>query len=342
MKAADYHKARQRAEMSYPDEKPVVDIDLSQCPVKDRPRMIALVNRLAKSPAGLEMLTFAAENGYHFNFMTGSSTANGVMSECGKRISLNPHRSDAKLVSTLCHECRHAFQHAHSSVLDEEHNLDVQSNILYKRAMEADAQAYAIRASKELALQGDLEPYYAFKKHYPEIEKAFDQAYQAADNEITNEVMTKTFESWYDQDCMKAVYENTYILKPMLNDLTWIQKGVPGKEFNRAVSAQQTIQEITQTKDGNYFTDDPEILNTSKYKAVTEKTAEQIEKYVQYRKEMTGDDVSAILKGIQKRPNVPAAEAVEMKKPEPEPKKSEDKRSARQAMVMNRLKNRSR
>ena len=47
MKAADYHKARQRAEMSYPDEKPVVDIDLSQCPVKDRPRMIALVNRLA-------------------------------------------------------------------------------------------------------------------------------------------------------------------------------------------------------------------------------------------------------------------------------------------------------
>lgn len=317
MAVTEAFNTKQQPKISYPDINPVVDMDLILCPAENRPRMIAIANLLAKSPLGMETLQNAVELGYRFAFMNDDRKANGSTSFSAKRILLNPHMSDDKLVGTLCHECRHAVQKSRSAALDEEERWDIRSNLLYNRAMEADAQTYAICACKELALQGTDKPYAEFKEKYPEIEKAFDTAYRAAGNKITHKVMTKAFEGWYDQEVMKTRYEQGYILKPLAGDLKWMQRGLCGKSFDRSVSVWQTIKELTQTKDGNYFTDNPEVLNGGKYMSVTENTMQQMKNYMEARKMLNKGDKSFVLEGIPTRLDVFISDMVEIKKPEP-------------------------
>lgn len=304
----------------YPDEKPVLDADLTLCPERDRPRMAALINRLAKSEQGMSALSAAVKDGYRFTFMTEDKKANGSTNFYSKRVVLNPFRADDKLIGTLCHECRHAEQNTRSSVLREESRWDVRSNLLYNRAMEADAQACAVAACKELELLGDERPYAEFKEKYPEIESAFDKAFKA-DGKITDGAMTAAFKGWYDQERMKTLYEQGYILRPMANDLEWIKKGTQGMPFDFSVSAQLTVGEITQRKNGNYFTDDPEILNGGKYMAVAEDTMEQMKNYVAARKAATKEDLSPMLDNIPTRPTYVVPDMIRIeapaKKPEP-------------------------
>ena len=140
-----------------PAEKPVVDIDMTECKETDKPRMVALVNRLAKSPCGLETLQIAADNGFKFSFFDDGVRCCGACDEAGHALRLTPKESDAKLVGTLCHECRHAGQFVRGA-----HEafgvMDVRSELMCFRAMEADAQTYAITACKELSLQFDRSP----------------------------------------------------------------------------------------------------------------------------------------------------------------------------------------
>ena len=123
--------------------KPAVDVDLSLCKEDEKPRMIALINRLAKSPSGLETLQIAKEGCFTFSFFDGSTRCCGACDEAGKWIKLNPAKSDSKLVGTLCHEARHAGQFvrgAHEAFGVQ----DVRSELILFRAMEADAQTYAV------------------------------------------------------------------------------------------------------------------------------------------------------------------------------------------------------
>lgn len=319
----------------YSEEKPALNIDLTACSKEERPRMISIVNRLAKSQQGEEALRIAAEKGYRFGFMSDSRNANGVTNFFAKRILLNPHRTDDKLVGTLCHECRHAVQNDRSSVLKDEKRWDIKSNLLYNRAMEADAQVCAVVACKELEDLGDAKPYMEFKEKYPEIETAFNQAYIAAGNKITHEVMTKAFEGWYDQDRIKTLYEQGYILRPLSDDLKWMKKKANGNPFDRSVSAEQTIKEITQTKDGNYFTDDPAILNGGKYMAVAENTMKQMQNYISSRHYLKKGDKSEILTGIPTRPDVPVPNMTKISIPNLKEKNAE--KQASQIALMQKM-----
>ncbi len=298
----------------YPDEKPVIDVDLRTCPKKDRPRMISMINRLAKSELGRETLQIAAENGYHFNFIRGKNRAFGFADPVSKRIALNPAFSDEKLIGTMCHECRHAGQFVRASDLDEE-KWDVKTNLIYMRAMEADAQAYAASACEELHRLGDTGPKQEFYKYYPEIAKGFSEALIKNDGKLGHNLLTDTFKAWYDQLGTKSVYEEGYLLEPMQQELRNIAKGKGSMTFETSISAQKTIAEIAWTKDGNYFRDDPEILNGGKYLDVSEFTMEQMKKFFEFRKEMTGKDDSKALNGIPTRPNTIKPRVPEMKKP---------------------------
>ena len=297
------------------DEKPVVDVDLRTCPKKDRPRMISIINRLAKSPLGLETLQIAAANGYHFNFIKGENRAFGFADPCSKRIALNPNVPDEKLIGTMCHECRHAGQFSRASDLSEE-KWDVRTNLIYMRAMEADAQAYAASACEELSRQGDTGPKQQFYKYYPEIAQGFSNALEKNDGKLGHNLLTDTFKAWYDQLGTKSVYEEGYLLEPMQQELRDIAKGKgTTMTFDTTIDAKKTISEIAWTKDGNYFKDDPEILNSGKYLDVSEFTMEQMKKFFEFRKEMTGKDDSAVLDGIPTRPNTIKPRVSEMKKP---------------------------
>ncbi|MBO4521499.1 MAG: hypothetical protein J5787_09885 [Alphaproteobacteria bacterium] len=299
----------------YPEEKPAVDVDLSTCPKKDRPRMISIINRLAKSKLGLETLQIAVDNGYHFNFIKGATRAFGFADPTNKRIALNPNVTDEKLIGTLCHECRHAGQFSRASDLSEE-KWDVKTNLVYMRAMEADAQAYAASACEELFRMGDEGPKKEFYRFYPEIAKGFTNALIKNDGKMGHALLTDTFKAWYDQLGTKSVYEENYLLTPMQQELRDIANGKgTTMTFETSISAQKTIAEIAWTKDGNYFKDDPEILNGGQYLNVSEFTMEQMKKFFEFRKEMTGIDDSKALEGIPTRPNTIEPRVPAMKKP---------------------------
>ena len=304
-----------QAAVVYPDEKPAVDVDLRTCPKKDRPRMISMINRLAKSKLGLETLQIAADNGYHFNFIRGENRAFGFADPVNKRIALNPKFTDDKLIGTMCHECRHAGQFSRASDLSEE-KWDVKTNLLYMRAMEADAQAYASSACEELFRLGDEGPKKEFYKYYPEIAKGFTNALIKNDAQMGNNLLTDTFKAWYDQLGTKSVYEEGYLLEPMQQELRNIANGKgETMTFETSISAQKTIAEIAWTKNGNYFKDDPEILNGGKYLNVSEFTMDQMKKFFEFRKELTGKDDSKALDGIPTRPNTIKPRVKEMTKP---------------------------
>lgn len=308
---APYRKAE------YPDEKPAVDVDLRYCAKKDRPRMIALINRLARSKTGLETLQIAADNGFHFNFIKGENRAFGFADPEHKRIALNPKFSDAKLVGTMCHECRHAGQFMRASNL-EENRWDVKTNLIYMRAMEADAQAYAATACEEMFRLGDPEPKQEFYKYYPPIAKGFTQALIKNDAQLGDQLLTDTFKSWYDQLGTKTGYEANYLLEPMQQDLRDIANGKnkdTQMSFDMSISAQKTIAEIAWTQHGNYFKDNPEILNGGKYLDVCDFTMAQMKKYFEIRKEMTGKDDAKALDGIPTRADTIPPRTKGMKRP---------------------------
>jgi len=284
--------------------KPVVDIDMTECKKADRPRMIALVNRLAKSPCGLETLQIAAENGFKFSFFEPGVRCCGACDELGHWVRLNPAETDDKLVGTLAHECRHAGQFVRGA-----HEafgvLDVRSELIAFRAMEADAQTYAVTACKELALQGETGPYETFKKRYPEIEKAFDTAYQAAGNKITHEVMTETFEGWYDQLRTKTVYEEAYQIEPMTKEIYGIKQGKePTLFYNKqTMSGEEAIALAGWTKNGNYYTKDPKRLESGKFLDVAEATMQDLKDFFKMRKELTGMEPDPSLASVPTRPD---------------------------------------
>ncbi len=301
----------------YPDEKPAVDVDLRYCAKKDRPRMIALINRLSRSKTGLETLRIAADNGYHFNFVKGECRAFGFADPEHKRIALNPKFSDAKLVGTMCHECRHAGQFVRASNL-EENRWDVKTNLIYMRAMEADAQAYAATACEEMFRLGDEAPKQEFYKYYPPIAAGFTKALIKNDAQLGDQLLTDTFKSWYDQQGTKSVYEANYLLEPMQQDLRDIANGKnpdAQMKFDMSISAQKTIAEIAWTQHGNYFKDDPEILNSGKYLDVCDHTMTQMKKYFEIRKELTGKDDSKALDGIPTRADTIPPRTKGMKRP---------------------------
>ena len=154
-----------------------------------------------------------------------------------------------------------------------------------------------------------------FYKYYPEIAKGFSEALIKNDGKLGHNLLTDTFKAWYDQLGTKSVYEEGYLLEPMQQELRNIAKGKGSMTFETSISAQKTIAEIAWTKDGNYFRDDPEILNGGKYLDVSEFTMEQMKKFFEFRKEMTGKDDSKALNGIPTRPNTIKPRVPEMKKP---------------------------
>lgn len=146
-----------------PKANPVIDnIDLTICSDEERPRMVALINRLAKSEAGKETLEIAVKAGYRFGFLDASSGDAGTCFGTLHAIGLNPVVPDDKLISTLCHESRHAGQKDRMKYIPDRDLLDVASGVRRARAEEADAQAYAVVACKQLEMKGDKVPLAAF------------------------------------------------------------------------------------------------------------------------------------------------------------------------------------
>lgn len=271
---------------------PAVDIDLSICTQKEKPRMIAIINRLAKSPAGKETLEIAAKGGFKFGFLDPGTRAFGVCFPTIKRIGLLPNAPDDKLVATLCHEARHAGQAVRDTEQDFARDiLDVKSILMSARAKEADAQLYAVMACEELRRQGDKGPAFTFAQYYPPITKAFYTSLAENKAKINPRVMTDTFAGWYDQTRTKVSYEENYLLKPMNATLQAIDEKRGDDEmyhFKKSVSCEKVAELIGWTRNGNYFAESPKMLEEPRFLGVCERTMSDMQDFFALRQKKSG------------------------------------------------------
>lgn len=273
-----------------PNEKLSVDVDISLCTEEEKPRMINIVNRLAKSEAGRETLEIAAKAGYKFGFLDAATNCFGCCFGGGmKCIGLGPMASDDKLVSTLCHECRHAGQGVRMRGIPDRDHLNVASIIRASRAKEADAQAYALKACKELEMQGDAGPLATFAKFYPPIYSAYEKSF-AKHGEMNDKVVADVFKGWYDQTGTKQNYEEGYIIEPMHESLEMHKKGkynVDVYTFEANVTSEQVVEKIGWTKNGNYLAgENPKFLDDEHFLSIGERTKEDAQAFFKLREDV--------------------------------------------------------
>ena len=292
-----------------PQAEPAVKVDLSVCSDEERPRMVALINRLAKSEAGRETLEIAAGAGYKFGFLDASSGDAGTCFGSLHAVGLNPVVSDDKLISTLCHEARHAGQKDRMKDIPDRDVSDVASGVRRARAEEADAQAYAVVACKQLQMQGDKAPLAAFAES--DLGKgtyvAFAKSLAEQNGVLNDKVVADAFKGWYDdkkevvQGLAKQLYEESYILKPMRQA---VQRFNEGKTegvytFSEKLSSKDLIQHIGWTGKGNYLAgEDPDFLDGEQYIGIAERTKQDAEIFFRIRKEKTGVEKDASLDSL--------------------------------------------
>ena len=269
--------------------KPEVEINLL-CSGAERPRMVSVINRLAKSKAGRETLEIAAKAGYSVAFMDMGKNCHGVCNRYNKRIGLAPWADDDKLVATLCHEARHAGQNVRMADIPDHDQLNVASIIRSSRAKEADAQAFALKVCKELERQGDNGPLTTFAKSYPQIYGAFENALAEQNGVLNDKVVAAAFKGWYDQKGVKQKYEELYLVGPMNNALDQIDhKAAPAYTFEKNVPSEKIVKEVGWTKDGNYLKDEnPAFLDEERYISLGGSAKRDAQDFFSIRKEKTG------------------------------------------------------
>lgn len=296
-----------------------IDIDISLCAEEERPRMISIVNRLVKSDAGRETLEIAAKAGYKFGFLDAATNCFGCcFGGDMKCIGLGPMASDDKLVSTLCHESRHAGQGVRMENIPDRDELNVASIVRASRAKEADAQAYAVKACKELEMQGDVGPLATFAKFYPPIYAAYENALAEQNGVMNDKVVAGTFKGWYDQTGTKQNYEEGYIIDPMHDAVEQFNKGTTNDTytFEKSVTSEQVVDKIGWTKNGNYLADeDPKFLDGERFFSIGERTKQDAQAFFEIRKEKMGIEIDNSVASMPTHPDAFARRLPEMGKP---------------------------
>ena len=277
-----------------PNAKLALDVDISLCTDEERPRMISIINRLAKTEAGRETLEVAAQAGVKFGFLDAATNCFGCSFGGINCIGLGPRASDDKLVSTLCHEARHAGQNVRMADIPERDQLNIASLIRASRAKEADAQAYAVKACKELEMQGDPGPLAEFAEFYPAIFAAYSKALAEQNGVMNDQVVVGTFKGWYDQKGTKQNYEEGYIIDPMHDALEQFNKGKTDDvyTFDKSVSSEEVVEKIGWTRKGNYLAgENPKFLDEEHFISIGERTKADSQAFFKLRKEKTGIEI---------------------------------------------------
>lgn len=154
-------------------------------------RVEKLVARICKSsPLGKKIVESAVERGVCIGFDGDKGKALGSYTPSMKYVSLNDTATDAQLLSTIVHECRHSEQ---KPVHD--HSYSVCSNIAEVRAVEADAMATECAAVYQMR-KAEPETYDAFCKRHGGMMRAYEQSFSAEKD--ADKARAEAFKAWYD------------------------------------------------------------------------------------------------------------------------------------------------
>ena len=154
-------------------------------------RVEKLLARICKSsPLGKKMVESAIERGVCIGIDGDKGKALGSYTPSMKYVSLSDKATDAQLLSTIVHECRHSEQNP-----VHDHSYSVYSNIAEVRAVEADAMAHECAAVYQMR-KAEPETYDVFCKRHGGMMRAYEQSFVADKDE--NKAKAEAFKAWYD------------------------------------------------------------------------------------------------------------------------------------------------
>lgn len=154
-------------------------------------RVEKLIARICKSsPLGKKMVESAIERGVCIGIDGDKGKSLGSYTPSMKYVSLSDKATDAQLLSTIVHECRHSEQNP-----VHDHSYSVYSNIAEVRAVEADAMAHECAAVYQMR-KAEPETYDVFCKRHGGMMRAYEQSFVADKDE--NKAKAEAFKAWYD------------------------------------------------------------------------------------------------------------------------------------------------
>ena len=136
-------------------------------------RVDRLIDRICKSsPTGKKIVESAIARGISIGIDGDKGNSLGSYIPSMKYVSLNEKASDAKLLSTIVHECRHSEQNP-----VHDHTYTVYASVCEVRAMEADAMAHECAAVYQMR-KAEPETYAAFCKRHGGIMQAYETSFE--------------------------------------------------------------------------------------------------------------------------------------------------------------------
>ena len=275
----------------YPDEALEIEIPVKGRKGKkkalDEKRLTHFVNTIARhSPFGRAVLEDAAKDGYTL-IMENQTDSCGFCDKTGKVIALNPALSDSLLIATLAHEGRHAQQFSRGA--EEEFGVfNLKGEVMYTRAMEADAETAAAATCHEIRLNsGNVGPWNDFAEDSVEIANAFINAASSKNAPVDDKMLQGAFNGWYKDIPMMEAYEEGYIVDVMQNAMRGRKGAMP--KYNREVKSEDIVNLFCSNANGEcYWADNPQILNEREKLSISADTYNAAKVFFEVREMRTG------------------------------------------------------
>ena len=167
-------------------------------------RVEKLVARICKaSPLGKKIVESAIERGVSIGIDGDKGNCLGCYVPSMKYVSLDEKASDAKLISTIVHECRHSEQ-----TPTHNHSYSVYSNIAEVRALEADAMAHECAAVYQMR-KAEPATYAAFCERHGGMMKAYEASFEKDKN--ADKAKSEAFKAWYDHASYVENYDRSVV-----------------------------------------------------------------------------------------------------------------------------------
>lgn len=173
----------------------------------DREKLEAVINKLAKTSLGRELLDCAAEYGTEIR-LDNMYGAWGAFAYEEHKLRLNKEASEERMVATLAHELRHSQQFQKGVKMDVLH--DTPRSYLHSQCViEADANVSSCLVAWDLMQQGDKSVCETLMQEDKEVFKKF---FEVAQKEGTakGSAPNAAFYGWFDNMRIRQAYENNY------------------------------------------------------------------------------------------------------------------------------------
>lgn len=289
---------------SYPDEAPEIDIAVKgrrgKKGASDEKRLISFVNTIARnSPFGRAVLEDAAKDGFTL-VMENQKDSCGFCDKESKIIALNPALSDSLLVATLAHESRHAQQFARGAE-DAFGVFNLKGEIMYTRAMEADAETAAAATCHEIRINsGNNGPWKDFSEDSVEIANGFMAAAPSKDAPINDKMLQGAFNGWYQDVPMMEAYEDSYIVDTMRYAMKGPKDQMP--DYDKDVKSEDIVKLFCSNAKGEcYWADNRKVLDGRDKISISAETYNTAKTFFEVREMRTGKKPDPTLEDMDVR-----------------------------------------